>query len=138
MHLLTSTVSKTSSVYRDAAFPIAMLYNLSLSVWLNGLIISHRRFITPCQRYCDTSSFFFWSSISNNNNSAHVCLAEIGLIIDIIPKRWLEASAWMVCSRVWSVGVLKKDFSVHLILNHPFWKSEYTYRCVSGSFVNES
>lgn len=50
MHLLIFIVSKTFSVYRYAAFPVATLFNLSLSVRLNGFIISNRRFITPCQR----------------------------------------------------------------------------------------
>ena len=96
MHLLTFIVNKTSSVYRYAAFPVAMLYNLSLSVWLNGFIIWNR-FITPCRRYYETSSFFFSSSISNDDviivickkwDSAHVCLAEIGLVIYVMPN-WL-------------------------------------------------
>ena len=127
IHLLTFTVSETSSVYGDAAFRVGMLYNLSLSVW----------FITPCRRYCNTSLFFFWSSISNNDDvivvrkkwdSTQFCLAEIGLVIDIIPK----------CSRVRPFWVLKKDFPFHLIPNHPFWKSECTCGYVLGSFVNES
>ena len=58
MHLLTFIISKTSSVYRYAAFPFAVLYNLSLSVWLNGFVISHRKFITPCRRHYDTSFVF--------------------------------------------------------------------------------
>ena len=68
MHSLTFTVSKTSSISRYAAFPVAMLYNLSLSVWLNGFIISYRRFITACRRYCNTSLFLFWSSILTNDD----------------------------------------------------------------------
>ena len=97
MHLLTFIVNKTSSVYRYAAFPVAMLYNLSLSVWLNGFIIWNR-FITPCRRYYETSSFFFSSSISNDDviivickkwDSAHVCLAEIELVIYVMPN-WLQ------------------------------------------------
>ena len=37
MHLLTFIISKTSSVYRYAAFPFAVLYNLSLSVWFEWI-----------------------------------------------------------------------------------------------------
>ena len=58
MHLLAFIISKTSSVYRYAAFPVAVLYNLSLSVWLNGFVISHRKFITRCRRHYGTSFVF--------------------------------------------------------------------------------
>ena len=47
MHFLTFIVSKISSVYRYAAFPVAMLYNLSLSVWLNWFIIAIFGILAP-------------------------------------------------------------------------------------------
>ena len=45
---LTFTLSKNCSVSTDAAFPVAMLYNLSLSAWSNRFIVVHRRSITLC------------------------------------------------------------------------------------------
>ena len=44
---LTFTLSKNYFASTDAAFPVTMLY-LSLSVWLNGFIISHRSSVTLC------------------------------------------------------------------------------------------
>ena len=81
---LTFTLSKNCSVSTNAAFPVAMLYNLFLSAWSNGFIIAHRSItnsvlslpITQCRKYCDTSLFFFRSSISNNGD------------VIVVPKKW--------------------------------------------------
>ena len=73
MHLITFPVCKISSVSRDAVFPAAMYLTFHCPVWLNVCIISHRRFITPYRRYCDTSLFFFWFSISKNDALIVVC-----------------------------------------------------------------
>ena len=61
---VTFTVSKNCSVSTDAAFPLAMLYDLVLSTWSNGFIIAHRSIIlcnsvlsftiTPYWRYTVT------------------------------------------------------------------------------------
>ena len=70
---------------------------------------------------------FIWSSISNNDHiiivlkkwdSAQDCVAEIELVIDVIPKRRLEASALMVCSRVRSAEVEERVSS--LLDSKPF------------------
>ena len=131
----------------DAAFPEPLLYSCSFGKFSEKgfIVVSISAIILACSgrfffmwlgfRSRVISSFFVIPRCSNNIGiilvrnewlSAHRFHADIELVIDEIPVRWLAVSTFLVYSSARSIDPDKKHFFVLLSEKHLLWNSLWT------------